>query len=114
MKKDKYNNIEITRGDTEFIDISLIDNKGNFIPFEIGDIVYMTVKEDILQAEFKFQKIVKDFDEGVAHILISPHDTKSLDFKDYIYDVQVTDKNGIISTIVKPAIFRIGGEVTLE
>jgi hypothetical protein len=45
---------------------------------------------------------------------IDPEDTKDLRFGQYVYDVQWTQSNGTIITLVKPSKFIIEHEVTYE
>lgn len=108
------NSIHITRGDTEFFEISLEDPEGNPYKLQDGDKVYLSVKQNIMTDEYAFQKVVDEFEDGVAKITIEPEDTKHMMFMDYVYDVQVTFKSGIVKTIIKPSKFVVGGEVTDE
>lgn len=105
----------MTRGDSESFTIKLRNKKTkNYINFEDGDIVYFTVKKTIHDVDKELQVVVDVFDEGKAVIEIHPEDTKELAYGEYVYDVQLTDKNGRVSTIIKHSPFVIGGEVTYE
>lgn len=115
MIVDKYGNISMTRGDTEFMDVVMIDKPtGNLLKFEEGDTVYFSVKRTVNDFEYIIQKKIVDFEDGIAKVIISHEDTRYLEYGRYVYDVQVTDKNGIVSTIVRPSIFEIATEVTYE
>lgn len=115
MIVDKYGNISITRGDTEFIDIVMIEKStGNLMPFEEGDTVYFSVKKTVDDFDYIIQKTVTQFEDGIAKVTIFPSDTKLLEYGRYVYDVQITDKEGVVTTIVRPSIFEIGMEVTYE
>jgi len=126
----KGTDIYLTRGDTAFItlDVELEEN------FDI-DKVFFTVKPNTKTANIVFQKYWSDGDSDgievsqtpgltpnsyVFDIEIETQDTSSKEFGLYRYDVQInyTDSTdpgyeGIL-TIIKPSIFGIEEEVTLE
>ena len=108
------NTMEMIRGDTETIRISKTDINDLIVPFDVGDVVYFTVKKSIHDAEKILQKIVSIFDNGGAVIRINHDDTKDIECGTYLYDVQLNDKNGGVTTIVKPSRFYIKGEITYE
>lgn len=107
-------NLLMPRGDTAglWVDVSQME-----ISLEEGDKVYFTVKESTLKTEKLLQKIVTVFEDGKAHIVINPADTKDLAFGTYVYDIQITFGSGMVKTITptKPtALFTILPEVTYE
>ena len=108
------NNITMTRGDSETISIFCKDILGTIVPFVTGDIVYFTIKRNIHEEIITLQKIITIFIDGKAIAVISPIDTKELEFISYVYDVQLTKADGTVSTIISPSKFTIGGEVTYE
>lgn len=103
--------LSMTRGDSETITVIC-----SAAPFEVGDVLTMTVREDGEDGEYGsivLQKTVSEFEaDGTAIINIAPNDTSSLDFTDYIYDMQVTRADGTVTTIIKPDTFTITEEVT--
>jgi hypothetical protein len=107
-------NLEMIRGDTEVLTVSCVNSEGEPINFETGDKVYFTVKESVTSTLIIFQKIITEFVEGKAIITILPEDTKNLKFKPYVYDVQLTQADGTVTTIVPPSSFVVGSEVTYE
>lgn len=107
-------NMTMTRGDSEVITIECFLEDGTKMPFLEGDIVYFTVKETIHDEEKVLQKIITEFTDGKAIINIEPEDTKSLLFKTYVYDVQLTRAEGTVTTVIPPSNFTIGGEVTYD
>ena len=113
MKIQGYN-ISMIRGDTETIKVSCKNDKGESIPFEDGDILYFTVKQSVNTEQKEIQKVITEFPEGIAYINITPDDTKSMGFKKYYYDIQLTRADGTVKTIIPPSIFAIKGEVTYE
>ena len=107
-------NISMIRGDTEGIVVSVKTKNGKLKPLVEGDTIYFTVKESIHTDEILLQKVITTFDDGKAHINISPSDTKGLRYGTYTYDVQWTSSTGKVKTIVPPSVFRVCGEVTYD
>lgn len=107
-------NISMTRGDTESITLTLKDINDNIIELVTGDKIYFTVKDNVNTVVKIFQKVISTFTDGVAIIIIEPNDTKLLKYKDYVYDIQLTTVDQVITTIISPSRFRIEGEVTYE
>lgn len=101
------NNIEITRGDTGIIE---------FIPdnyeFSDGDILFFTVKDDVYSEEYLFQKEIDIFIDNKAIIMISPDDTKDLDFNTYFYDIQINTADGSVNTVIEKSKFKVKEEIT--
>lgn len=110
----KDTDIYMIRGDSETIVVTLYDSKGKIVDLQDGDTIYFTVKEHVRNEAKVFQKVVTEFSDGKATIEIEPLDTKGCKFRDYVYDVQLTDSSGRVTTIVHPSKFTIGGEVTYE
>lgn len=94
--------LTMTRGDSESITVKMKNPDGTVHPFVEGDVIELTVRKKPLSG-VAFHKIVAEFDEdGSAIIPIVPTDTSSLEFGKYIYDIQWTNSNGDVKTIVKP------------
>jgi hypothetical protein len=100
-------NIKMTRGDSE----SIYVNGLNLVD---GDIIYLTVKEHINTTSIAFQRKITEFVNGNAVIGIRPEDTKKLQFRKYVYDIQLTRADGTVTTIIEPHDFVIEGEVTYD
>ncbi len=98
-------NITMTRGDSESITVRCS------VPFEDGDTVYFTVREDP-ESEIYLQKIIEDFPDGEAVIPLYPEDTEGMDFGSYVYDIQVTRANDTVTTLIMPSKFKLTEEVT--
>ena len=107
-------NISMTRGDSEIIKVTIKDTLGNIIPLVTGDTIYLTVRESMLSPTKIIEKIVTEFDDGQALIIINPEDTNNLRFTSYVYDIQLTKENGSVKTIITPSNFTITGEVTYD
>ena len=99
-------NLSMTRGDTESLTVYVKDH-----PFETGDTVFFTVRPKVY-GPIVLQKIATSFVDGKAEFNIDPSDTEGLPFGTYVYDVQWTQADGTVITIVKPAIFAVTEEVT--
>ena len=106
--------IYIIRGDSATIDVSCQDESGTPLPLQPGDTIYLTVKTHVSMEDKVLQKTVTAFTDGVAHISLLPEDTKALDFVAYVYDVQLTQADGTVTTIIPPSRFVVEGEVTYE
>ncbi len=107
-------NISMIRGDSEGISVSVENSSGLPEPLLIGDTIYFTVKKSTRTEEKVLQKIITEFQDGVALITLDPVDTKHLQFGTYVYDIQLTRANGSVKTIIPPSTFTILGEVTYE
>lgn len=107
-------NISMIRGDSESITIFLKDSFGNSLPFEDGDTLFFTVKDNINTDKITLQKIITTFQDDTAVIGINPEDTKGLRFKEYVYDIQLNRAGGYVKTIIPPSKFTIKGEVTYD
>lgn len=106
-------NLAMTRGDSETITIKVKEGT-DYVNLEFGDTIYFTVKINTNVAEKLIQKVITAFDAGVAVIEIEPEDTKNLAPRGYQYDIQWVDKNGRVTTIVAPSVFKIEPDVTFE
>lgn len=94
--------MSMVRGDSEAFYVTMRDNtsEGNIIPFEEGDTVYFTVREEPEDEIAALEIVVTDFINGEAYIEIAPEDTESLKTMVYTYDVRRVDKAGRVRTIV--------------
>lgn len=103
------NDISLTRGDTARLTVTItnICDDGLYIPSP-GDVFKFTVKESVYESNSIFQKV----STGSPIFKIDPIDTKSLDFRKYVYDIELETPNGEIYTIVPYSEFRILKEVT--
>ena len=101
------NNISITRGDSAIFALSIKKDDGS--PYEIaeGDTVIFTVKKSTFDTKIITQKKVVD---GVVRL--NPDDTKDLEYGTYYYDVELTQADGFVSTVISPHKFIVEQEVT--
>lgn len=108
-------NLSMTRGDTEFLTIGhyqSLEGVETLKPFVTGDTVTMTIREYVGAPTIALEKVSTDFIDGNARFEFDPIDTKDLQFEKYVYDVEVKKADQSITTILKPSIFEITGEVT--
>ena len=93
---DEDQNIELTRGDTGLFTISLVDQNGaEYIP-QVGDSVRFAMSKSYGKDVILNKSIPID----TLTLELEPTDTKSLDFGKYVYDIEVTDSQGRVSTVI--------------
>ena len=107
MFKIVENDITLTRGDTAILDVVILDDFGEEYQLKSTDNLVLTVKEDVYSDKIILQK--KADLKGM--IEISHEDTRLLSFQAYVYDVQLTQQSGDVSTIITPHKFVIATEV---
>lgn len=84
--------ISLPRGDIRNIRFQVTDNGEPYTDF---DEVYFTVKKDYKTSEVLLQKklsdgsIVLDTDTGYYSFRFSPEDTEGLQYKTYVFDIEV-------------------------
>lgn len=103
--------IKLTRGDTAYLQVPLINMlpDGSASEYEIApeDTLTMTMRAKY-DTEVCFQKTIK----GINTFHIVPEDTAGCSFGKYKYDVQLTTANGDVYTVIEPACFQVLPEVT--
>lgn len=101
--------IKLTRGDTAYLTIDILNEvTGEPYVMNPDDTLTLTVKHSVNDADICFQKDV----QGTLDIKINPEDTADCAFDKYVYDVQLTQANGDVYTVVVPTPFYILEEVT--
>lgn len=109
MLKIEDNVIYLTRGDTAVLNIQIVDLEGELYELEEGDKCEFTLKKYTSNTKSLIKKeIIRD------RLEIMPEDTKNLKFGEYVYDIQLTLKDGEVLTIVPPTPFNILEEVNFE
>lgn len=99
--------ISMTRGDSETITVSCEAR-----PFVTGDILTFTVRKTVFEKKKIVKEVTEFTEEGKAIIEIKPEDTNGLGFGGYVYDIQLEDESGTVTTIIKPSRFVVEQEVT--
>lgn len=103
------------RGDTISITIECFDQYGDKVILGEGDLLYFTVKDSPNTTVKRIQRIADTFDhQGNAIIEISSVETNVMRFGSYVYDVQWTDVNGVVRTVIPMSKFVVEPGVTSE
>ena len=105
----EYGAIRLTRGDTAKLSVNIFaDVTGEAYTIASDDIIRFTVKTSADVADMCFQKVLK----GTTDIKIEPSDTKNLKYGSYVYDVELTTKDGDVFTVIPPSKFVLTKEVS--
>lgn len=100
--------IELTRGDTAYLDVSITNTENEEYELQSGDKLTLSVKKALTDETPCLQKIISA--SKMFHV--EPSDTSGLQFGKYKYDVQLTTASGDVFTVVGPETFEILPEVT--
>lgn len=104
----KGTDISLTRGDTCTVKIDILDQDGVLYEPVEGDHVRFAAKKGY---EKGAPLIVKEIPIDSMILKLDPEDTKKLDFGKYVYDVELTKKNGDVDTFITKASLTITEEV---
>lgn len=101
--------IILTRGDTlNEIPVVIKNADGSeYIP-DYGDHIRFAMKKSYSDDE---PLILKEIPTDSLLLTINPEDTKQLDFGDYVYDMELTTKDGVVCTFITKGKFKITEEV---
>ena len=112
--------IKLTRGDSLILQVVKKRKKDKepseiYIPEE-GDTVRFALKRNIMNPEKtkyldKKPLIEKDIPIKTLILRLESEDTKFLEFGNYIYDIELTTKDGIVDTFIADADFILTPEV---
>ena len=94
---DEKNNINLTRGDTCMFNIDLVDSEGTPYITHEGDTMRFAMAKNYGSNEIL---VNKDIPVNTLLFKLDPSDTKSLGFGTYVYDIQYTDYEGNVFTII--------------
>nr|DAG31895.1 MAG TPA: hypothetical protein [Caudoviricetes sp.] len=102
------NSIYLTRGDSASIQLKItqVDDDTDYTP-EDGDVITFSLKKDPTQSKTLLSKTLSN-----ETLVINPEDTNNLAYGRYVYDIQLTKKDGTVQTIIPPHIFKLDKEVT--
>lgn len=107
MLKCEGNTIHLTRGDSAVLLLKIRKNDDTEYELQAGDSVLFTVKNSVYDTAVIIQKKLID---GV--IKLNPDDTKNLQYGTYYYDVELTQSDGFVATVIGPQKLIIEPEVT--
>lgn len=101
-------NIRMIRGDSESITITVTGQQ-----LQPEDVAELTVRRSPRSPKVLHKVAKANVDSNTFVIGFDPEDTSSLQFGDYVYDVQL-NLGGYIKTVIAPATLTIGEEVTYD
>lgn len=94
--------LKFVRGDSQNLVLDLVDKQGNKIILGDDEMLYMTVKKNSRDKDYKFQKKlgngIEKREDGRYVISIFPEDTNSLDYGSYGYDIELKSGN-VVKTL---------------
>lgn len=100
------NQMTIVMKDTASFDVGL-DN----YTLRDGDSVTFTIAETKESQEPILQKVVTEFEDGIATVEISSEDS-NIPAGSYYYDIQINLSDGRVDTVIGPAKFKVIEGVT--
>lgn len=100
--------ITLTRGDTFMATVSIANPDGSAYVPDKGDSIRFALK-----ANYDDEKplLEKNIPIDTMQLVLNPEDTKPLAFGKYVYDIQITTKDGIVCTFIAKAQFKLTEEV---
>lgn len=99
--------IQLTRGDTLRLNITLTNNGEAYEPTS-GDTIRFAMKKSISDTECLF---LKDIPVSTMTMELTASETKTLPKGKYVYDIELTTADGDVYTFIGPAVFLITDEV---
>jgi len=103
--------IRLTRGDTAYFGVSIIDSStGTEYEPSDDDVILFTIKKSVNASDSLIQKKFGEVNNNLFKLL--PEDTSDLRYGRYQYDVQLTRGNGDVYTVIPPTVFEVMKEVT--
>lgn len=112
--------IKLTRGDSLILQVVILRKKDKepseiYTPQE-GDTVRFALKRNMMNPEKtkyidKKPLIEKDIPIKTLILRLESEDTKFLEFGNYVYDIELTTKDGIVDTFIADADFILTPEV---
>jgi hypothetical protein len=107
LKIQSNGDIELTRGDTARLTVSVTDGQKQPYTVQADDVLILTVKKEYADAEPLIEKKIT----GETTFHIKPEDTAGLAFATYKYDVQIKTADGDNYTVIDDKKFKIANEV---
>lgn len=96
LSVDGSGNIKLTRGDTGTFEIALKAPDGSdYVPGAEDEIVFSMAKQ--AGSEVLLQKTIPT---DTMILRLDPEDSKPFGFETFVYDIQVTDSEGRVSTVL--------------
>ena len=98
--KIKCSDIYITRGDSAYLLLEPTDKSGNKITVTSTDMMNCQVRVDEDSSDILFSADILIREDGSVIWWIRPENTRQLDVKDYVYDIQIELPNGDVFTFI--------------
>lgn len=103
------NEIHIIRGDSAEFNVEILTNDNQiFIPHDNDTLVFTLKKTTISNAVILKKPVV----DGLFRL--DHQDTNTLAYGEYVYDIQLTQSNGEVTTVIPPSLFEILPEVNFD
>lgn len=103
------NDIKIIRGDTSRFEVDIFNQNNEPYELQEGDKLVFTVKKNVSTKCIALQKQITG-----ATFTITHDDTKNMAYGKYVYDVQLTQANGDVTTVIPPSLFYLDAEVNFD
>lgn len=112
----KNNKIELTRGDSAFAEVSMLDQSGEPYAPQEGDRIRFILKSDWMNPGRsayvdKRPLVEKSISTDDMMLRLAPDDTKRLPFGKYRYDIEITFADGYVDTFINNELFTLLPEV---
>lgn len=108
LQIDGNNNIVLTRGDTLTLTVELTKDGEPYTPEE-GDVIRFAVS-NAYKTQFGYECLISRTIPNDTLTFTVPATETQLDYKEYVYDVEVTHSDGCVDTFIS-AKLKIIGEV---
>ena len=113
MLKVKGTTVTHTRGDTADLLVTMIKTlpDGSKEPYtpEEGDVVRFALSDHY---DDETPLILKEIPIDTLVLHLDPEDTESLEFGEYVYDIELTNSDGDVDTFIERAKWKLTEEVT--
>lgn len=105
---DGNNNITLTRGDTLTLTVELTKDGDPYTPEE-GDAIRFAVS-NVYKTQFGYECLISKVIPNDTQTFTVTSEETQLDYKEYVYDIEVTHSDGCVDTFIS-AKLKITGEV---
>ena len=103
--------VEIVRGTSLTLDITITDASGNAFSLESGQKIVFGVKAEFSDETLLIRKLITTGTDGVFKVNLVPADTESLDAGRYYYDVGLVNGSDYLN-VIEPNPFIVKENVT--
>lgn len=98
-------NASFVQGDTQFFDVSVVDENGDAVDLTDSSIEYQLTNDDTTLTKTRDDDVtVTDAVNGEFEVALLPADTSTLS-RSYKHSVEVTDADGDVSTILSGTVY---------